>query len=206
VEARQSLTTLRRGNQSRKPNQLNRLKKLVKKLFAKSAEQPVTPPRLQRDPRIKNTLPLPRFQREIELKTFLAQHLDYLEPGLKLFQRGSWTGVEVPCPFSEWSKPGQIDLLAEDRNGELVVIELKLDGRPAAFGQLLGYMAWMNSWARTQDVGGRTRAARTVRGIIVVKRATPMLVYLVKSYPEFPITLYEIDRNIALEGLEAKLA
>jgi RecB family endonuclease NucS len=183
------------------------LRKLINALFKKGHKQVVRLPKHDRESQpVKRTLPLPHFKSELELKTFLANNLDYVEPGLKLFVRGSWRGVEVPCAFSEWSKPGQIDILAEDRNGDLVVIELKPDGRPVAFGQVLGYLAWMKTWATTQDIGGRTRPARKVRGAIVVRRATPMLLYLVKSYPEFPITIYEIDRNISLESVEAARA
>ncbi len=172
---------------------------LFTSLFGKNRGATLRPPRLERGHKsLKRTLPVPNFRNELELKTFLANNLEYIEPGLKLFARGSWTGLEVPCQFSEWSKPGLIDILTEDREGGLLVIEVKMDGKAAAFGQLLGYMAWMNRWACTADPGGRTRAARSVRGAIVVRRASPMLIFLVRSYPEFPITVYETENTLSL--------
>jgi RecB family endonuclease NucS len=174
------------------------LKKLINALLKKGDKKTDLPKRYQRDDHVRQLPPLPKFKNELEFKTFLAANLDYLEPGLRLFKHGEWTGVEVPCQFSEWSKPGLIDILAIDSDGSLVVIEIKMDGRAPAYGQLLGYMAWMRRWASTDDRGGRTRAARKVRGIVVCKRAAPMLVFLVREHPEHPVTVYETRKLVSL--------
>jgi RecB family endonuclease NucS len=166
--------------------------------FARNKHK-ILPDRLRRrDLPMRRALSVPKYRTELELKTYLANNLDCIEPGLRLFTRGNWTGVEVPCAFSEWSRPGLIDILAVDPFRTLVVIEIKPDGKATAFGQLLCYMAWIRQWATTDDPGGRSSRARDVRGVIVARRATPMLLFLVKAYPQFPITVYETEATVAL--------
>jgi hypothetical protein len=177
------------------------LKKAINALFRKTKQpgpQAKTGQESWRGKYVKATRPVPKTRSELELKTFLADNLDVIEPGLRLFVQGSWTGLEVPCSFSEWSKPGQIDILAVDQDGDFLVIEVKLDGKAAAFGQILCYMAWIAAWARSEDRRGYTKPVREVRGAIVVKRASPMLVYLVSAYPQFPITVYETERTVSV--------
>src|ERR1039458_2415813 len=75
------------------------------------------------------------FALEAHLRDFLAKNLDRIETGLRLYASPERNGVEYPVGG------GRIDLLAVDRNGKFVVIELKLSqGRKKTLGQLLYYM------------------------------------------------------------------
>jgi RecB family endonuclease NucS len=79
------------------------------------------------------------FAFEAHLRDFLAKNLDRIETGLRLYASPEHTGVEFPVDG------GRIDLLAVDRNGKFVVIELKLSqGRNKTLGQLLYYMGWVD--------------------------------------------------------------
>ena len=71
---------------------------------------------------------------------------------------GTFAGVE-------FSAGGRfIDILARDRNGGFVVIELKVSrGYDRTIGQLLRYMAWVS--ANLSD-------GRPVRGVIVASKIT----------------------------------
>jgi len=79
------------------------------------------------------------FAAEADLRDFLAQNLEIIEPGLRLYKEGERDGVEYPVDS------GRMDILALDRQGKFVVIELKLSqGRNKAIGQILYYMGWVD--------------------------------------------------------------
>lgn len=79
------------------------------------------------------------FAFEAHLRDFLARNPETIEPGLRLHTSDQNPGVEFPVDG------GRIDLLAVDRSGTYVVIELKLSqGRNKTLGQLLYYMAWVD--------------------------------------------------------------
>ena len=112
------------------------------------------------------------FAAESDLRDFLAQNLDIIEPGLRLYREGEREGVEYPV------EGGRIDILAVDENGKFVAIELKLSkGRNKALGQLLYYMGWVDKnlgrgpcrgviVAREISDGLRTAASR-VTGLLL---------------------------------------
>lgn len=80
-----------------------------------------------------------KFALEAHLRDFLAKNLERIETGLRLYETPERKGVEFPVDG------GYIDLLAVDRNGRFVVLELKLSqGRNKALGQLLYYMGWID--------------------------------------------------------------
>lgn len=79
------------------------------------------------------------FAAETDLRNFLAQNLDIIEPGLRLYKEDERDGVEYPV------EAGRIDILALDQEGKFVVTELKLSlGRSKTLGQLLYYMGWVD--------------------------------------------------------------
>lgn len=79
------------------------------------------------------------FVLEAHLRDFLAKNLERVETGLQLYASPERNGVEFPVDG------GRIDLLAVDRSGKFVVIELKLSqGRNKTLGQLLYYMGWVD--------------------------------------------------------------
>jgi hypothetical protein len=80
-----------------------------------------------------------KFALEAHLRDFLAKNLNHIESGLSLYQANERTGIEFPVDG------GRIDILAIDKTGTFVVIELKLSqGRNKALGQLLYYMGWVD--------------------------------------------------------------
>jgi RecB family endonuclease NucS len=103
---------------------------------------------------------------------FLTRHLEDLEPGLELYQDVR-VGTEYPCVIRAGRRCSRVDILAQDKNGRLVVIECKkLFGSTTALGQLLGYMGWVQEHLCVKG--------EVVRGVLVVGRATPMLLYAVR--------------------------
>lgn len=86
------------------------------------------------------------FGLERDLQKFLRENIEQLEAGLKIADGGKES--RVPS--------GNIDITAEDRNGTIVVIELKAgEADRDAIGQLLAYM------------GDRIGEGKPVRGILI---------------------------------------
>jgi RecB family endonuclease NucS len=119
------------------------------------------------------------FAAEDQLRDYLAMHLEAIEEGLQIYvdDYGN-SGVEYDTPV------GRIDLLAEDRSGHLLVIELKVGRSPdAAVGQLLRYMGWV----RRHLADGRP-----IRGLIIAQHASDRLRYAVAELPDVAVKDYRI--------------
>tara|TARA_R110000850_G_scaffold250235_1_gene375170 strand:- start:580 stop:1257 length:678 start_codon:yes stop_codon:yes gene_type:complete len=68
---------------------------------------------------------------ERDIEDHLVNNLNILEPGLKLVARQYNTAV------------GRIDILAEDRSGARVIVELKVgEARDSVIGQVARYVGW----------------------------------------------------------------
>jgi len=95
---------------------------------------------------------------ERELEKELRRKIKRLGPNLTVIDGGKQRMVE----FGGESKPGWIDITAEDSSGATVVVELKI-GRAGrrAVGQILGYM------------GALMRRRVNVRGILVADEFSP---------------------------------
>ncbi|HXU21162.1 MAG TPA: endonuclease NucS domain-containing protein [Verrucomicrobiae bacterium] len=92
-----------------------------------------------------------------------------------IFQYNLFNQVPVKFPGRETdSKPERIDIIARDKNGSMVVIELKAGkaGR-RAIGQILGYIGSL--MARRQPVRGILIAQRFSRHAIAAARPVPTL-------------------------------
>jgi len=114
---------------------------------------------------------------ERDLELFLCNNLGSLEDGLKLYGNDSLTGRQVPVDT------GRIDLLAVDKDGGLVVIELKAgmaDHRVC--GQVLRYMGWVQK----HMAGGKP-----VRGIVVANDFDDSLKYAVVAMPSIRLYRYK---------------
>ena len=97
-----------------------------------------------------------KFAYEKDLQHFLAKHLSIIEKGLALYEDEGISGTEFPAGDR------RIDILAVDRAGDFVVVELKVaKGYDRVTGQLLRYMAWIRK--HHADPGQK------VRGIIVAR-------------------------------------
>lgn len=114
--------------------------------------------------------------RESIVEDYLEHQPDELESGLVRVDRQFPTTV------------GTIDLLARDRKGGYVVIELKR-GRTSdrVFGQILRYMGWVKE---------NLRAKKPVRGIIVAEKVDRGLKYAMKVAKNAQIGLKRYDFNI----------
>lgn len=109
---------------------------------------------------------------ERDLHAYLARRVDVIEAGLTL-EPG---GVEYV------TEAGRVDLMAKDKEGSLVVIELKAGrAKDDALGQLLGYM------------GCLTRPPTPVRGILVASSFDPRVVYASKALPLVRLLKYQVS-------------
>jgi len=100
------------------------------------------------------------FAFERDLRNYLSRNLSVLEEGLRLYEDEDreFNGIEFPVGGRF------IDILAIDRDGNFVVIELKVSrGYDRVVGQLLRYMAWISS---------KLAGGKKVRGMIVASDIT----------------------------------
>jgi len=122
------------------------------------------------------------FAAEADLRDFLANNLECVESGLRLYRQGERSGVEFPVD------DGWIDILAVDKAGRFVVFELKLArGRNKALGQLLYYMGWVD-----KHLGNGL-----CRGIIVAKEISDDLVLAVQRVQG--VLLYRYKLSVSVE-------
>ena len=112
---------------------------------------------------------------EANLETIFVEHLGLIEEGLKLVKR------QYVCPGV-----GRIDVLCEDRHGNLVVIELKKFGvrHDSIIDQVTRYMGFIK--ARVAKGG------QGVRGILVVASADERLRYAVVAIPGVEVRTFNL--------------
>jgi len=126
------------------------------------------------------------FVLEAHLRDTLAKNIERVEKGLRLYSAGGNSGVEFPVDG------GRIDLLAVDRNGKYVAIELKLSrGRNKTLGQLLYYMGWVD-----KHLGNGP-----CRGIIIASDISDELEVAAARVPGVSLARYKM--NFAIEPLGA---
>lgn len=129
----------------------------------------------------------PEFAYEKDLQNYLARNLELLEPGLKLFEDEGVNGVEFPVGGRF------IDLLAVDRNGDLVVIELKVSrGYDRVVGQLLRYRAWIKR--------NHAEKGQKVRGIIIARQISEDLKLACADVPD--LALFEYQLSVSLQSVD----
>ncbi len=108
---------------------------------------------------------------EQDLENYIARNIEVLEEGLRLIRRQ----YEVPT--------GRIDILAEDREGNLVVIELKAgEATESSLTQLLAYI----SAIQEREKG------RNVRGILVAHTFPERVVHAARLIPYVKLKRYEV--------------
>ncbi len=126
------------------------------------------------------------FAAEAHLRDFLVgpqQNLEAIEPGLQLFvDDDGKDGVEYHTPV------GNIDILAEDRDGGLVIIELKVRRGPdAVVGQILRYKGWVKR---------HLAEGRPVRGIIIAQHMSDRVQYAAAEAGELELKEYSLSITV----------
>jgi len=127
------------------------------------------------------------FALESQLRDFIVQNLSIINKDLNLYvSDDDITGVEYKTPI------GNIDILAQNKNGEFVVIELKLSkGEDKALGQIQRYMGWVKKNLSNND---------EVHGIIIAKPISDKLKYAVLVTKN--ISLFEYSIQFYITNIE----
>jgi len=123
------------------------------------------------------------FLLERDLQRYLAENMECIESGLRLYEEDELRGIE----FDAGGR--RIDILAIDRHGALVVLELKVSkGYDRVVGQLLRYMNWVRK--DLADPGQR------VRGIIVCRAMSEDLRLACASIPDVELFEYKLSVTV----------
>lgn len=126
-----------------------------------------------------------RFAMEQDLQRYLADNLSIIEPGLTLFEDEDISGLEYPAGGGR-----RIDILAVDKSGAFVILELKVEkGYDRVVGQLLRYMNWVRK--ELAEPGQR------VRGIIVCRTMSEDLRLACMSIPDVDLFEYTLSVSVS---------
>lgn len=126
-----------------------------------------------------------QFSLEKDLQRYLADNLQLIEPGLTLFQDEEITGFEYPAGGGR-----RIDILAKDRLGGFVVLELKVEkGYDRVVGQLLRYVNWVRK--ELAEPGQR------VRGIIVCRSMSEDLILACSGIKDVELFEYRLQVTVS---------
>lgn len=127
------------------------------------------------------------FAYKKDLQNFLSRNLSLIETGMLLYSEEDITGIEFPAGNRF------IDILAIDRNGDYVVVELKVSrGYDRAVGQILRYMAWIRQY--------QAEEGKKVRGIIIARDISADLVLACSGIDN--VELYEYSLSVTLKRVE----
>ena len=126
-----------------------------------------------------------QFALEKDLQRYLADNLQLVEPGLTLFQDEDISGFEYPAGGGR-----RIDILAKDKSGNFVVLELKVEkGYDRVVGQLLRYVNWVRK--ELAEPGQR------VRGIIVCRTMSQDLILACSSIDDVELLEYRLQVTVS---------
>ncbi|MBV5300577.1 MAG: DUF1016 family protein [Methylococcales bacterium] len=107
---------------------------------------------------------------ERDIEDHLVHHIAQIEKGLKFTARQVKTDI------------GRIDLLAEDKNGTRVVIELKVgEAKDSAIGQIARYMGWY-----------KKSDGKSVRGILIAQSFPDGTKYAGSAIPDLQLITYKV--------------
>ena len=125
------------------------------------------------------------FLLEKDLQRYLAENLECIEPGLKLYEDEDIRGIEYEAGGGR-----RIDILALDKAGAFVVLELKVSrGYDRVIGQLLRYINWVRK--ELAEPGQR------VRGIIVCRKISDDLQLACASIRDVELCEYKLSVTVS---------
>ncbi|CAM5797785.1 hypothetical protein RFUL19S_04974 [Rhizobacter fulvus] len=125
------------------------------------------------------------FLLERDLQRYLADNLNCIEQGLMLYEDDGIKGLEFEAGGGR-----RIDILAVDKTGALVVIELKVSkGYDRVVGQLLRYVNWVRM--NLAETGQR------VRGIIVCRNMSDDLRLACSSIKDVELLEYQLSVTVS---------
>jgi hypothetical protein len=140
-------------------------KKAEKPAVRSAPKKPAAPPNAPPPPTPSGGSPL--FAPDpASLRALLAESPDTLEAGLEVYRDDS--GEPVGASYT--SGVGEIDLLARDNSGELVVVMISEKGQGE---ELIGEVLQRVGWVRKHIGGGKAQ----VRGIVLCEEAPEGLSY-----------------------------
>jgi endonuclease len=124
------------------------------------------------------------FLLEKDLQRYLAENLECIESGLKLYEDDDLRGIEFEAGGGR-----RIDILALDKSGAFVVLELKVSrGYDRVVGQLLRYMNWVRK--ELAESGQR------VRGVIVCRTMSEDLRLACASIKDVELCEYKLSVTV----------
>jgi len=125
---------------------------------------------------------------ERALEEQIIKNLAQIEDGIRIYVSEGFDGRQVNTDV------GRIDILAIDKNGDLVVIELKAGrARSGVVGQILAYINWVR-----RNLG----KDRAVRGVIIADDFDKKVKYAVSTLPNVELKAYKVNfefRNVSLD-------
>jgi hypothetical protein len=108
---------------------------------------------------------------ERDLEDQIVSQLDMLEPGLTLISR------------QETSEVGRLDLLARDREGRTVIIELKAgEAKDSSIGQIARYIGWYGQ-----------KEGKSPRAILVASGFSEPVRWAAKAIPGLQLLTYRVQ-------------
>jgi endonuclease len=129
------------------------------------------------------------FAYESDLRDFLSKNLPIIESGLRLYEDEGISGIEFPVGGRF------IDILAVDKHNNYVVIELKVSkGYDRVIGQLLRYMAWIET--------NQAEPTQKVRGIIIAREISEDLHLAASRIAD--VELFEYDLSVSLRKINSQ--
>jgi len=135
-----------------------------------------------------------RFYYEEDLENFIVDNLEKLDLGQKL---KLYTDEAGATGRQYHTDSGYIDILALDKSGNFVVIELKRDRATVDFiGQIAKYMLWVDDHLAK-------KLGKKVSGIIVAYRGDRALVNAIRAL-KFPVSIKHYQLNLLLKDSEEK--
>jgi hypothetical protein len=124
------------------------------------------------------------FAYENDLRNYLVRNLSVIEKGLKIYEaQDKTTGEEFFVPGTSL----RIDILANDKESNFVVIELKVSrGYEKVVGQTLYYQSMIKTHFNQQKV----------RAIIIAREITPELKAATQFLPDFELFEYQLSLTL----------